>query len=294
MPATEPETWRLVGNTPLVEIKRLNPHRERTQIYAKLESRNPGGSVKDRAAVSILRAAMAGGKLRSGDTLLDATSGNTGIAYAMLAAPVGIRCHLVMPGNASPARVALMRAYGAHVELTDPLEGQDGAIDRARELAKDPTFFYADQYANPANPAAHVVTTAPEIWRQTGGRVTHFVSGLGTSGTAMGTTRGLKALSPAVRSISIEPTGPFHGIEGMKHMASAHVPPIFVPEEIGERRSVASERALDLAGRLAREEGLLVGTSSGAALAGAIDVARDAPAGSVVVTIFPDGGERYL
>jgi cysteine synthase B len=277
-----------------VEIARLNPHCERARIYAKLESRNPGGSVKDRAARAILRAAVEQGKVAPGGTLLDATSGNTGIAYAMLAAPVGIRCHLVMPANASPARVALMRAYGAHVELTDPLEGQDGAVDRARQLSKDPSFFYADQYANPANPEAHALTTAPEIWRQTEGAVTHFVAGLGTSGTAMGTTRGLRALAPTIRCVGVEPTGPFHGVEGLKHMASAHVPPIFRPEELDERRSVVSERAVELGRRLAREEGLFVGTSSGAALAGAIDVASEAPAGSVIVTIFPDGGERYL
>lgn len=295
MPATEPPLWALVGGTPLVEIFRLNPHRERdVRVFAKLESRNPGGSVKDRAALSMLRAALATGDLAPGDTLLDATSGNTGIAYAMLAAPLGIRCHLVMPSNASPARMALMRAYGAQVELTDALEGQDGAIDRAAELAKTMDVFYADQYSNPANPEAHVRTTAPEIWEQTEGRISHLVVGLGTSGTAMGTTRGLKARSKTIHCVGVEPSGPFHGVEGLKHMASAHVPAIFRPAELDERRNVVSERAVGLARRLAHEEGLLVGTSSGAALAGALDVASEAPAGSVIVTLFPDSGERYL
>ncbi len=286
----------LVGNTPLVEIIRLNPHRARgVRIAAKLESRNPGGSVKDRPARGILLDAEARGIL-PGRALLDATSGNTGIAYAMLCAARGYECHLVLPANASKERLAILRAYGATLHLTDPLEGQDGAIDRAHEMAKEAParFWHADQYANPANSLAHFATTGPEVWRQTEGAVTHFVAGLGTTGTLMGTARFLREKRPSIAIAAVEPSGPFHGIEGLKHLATSHVPPIFVEKEAGLRLAVATEEAQRLTRALAREEGLLVGGSSGAALAGALRVAAEAPPGSLVVTVFPDGGERYL
>ena len=288
------DLFGLIGNTPLVEIERLNPHRARdVRIFAKLESRNPGGSVKDRPARAIILDAEARGLL-PGRALLDATSGNTGIAYAMLCASRGYECHLVLPGNASAERLAILRAYGATLHLTDPLEGQDGAIDEARRLAGDPRYFHADQYNNEANPRAHTETTGPEIWRQTEGRVTHFVAGLGTTGTLMGTARFLRAKRPDLRVAAVEPSGPFHGIEGLKHLATSHVPGIFAANEAGERLSVVSERAIELTRRLARDEGLLVGGSSGAALDGALQLAASAQPGSVIVTIFPDGGERYL
>lgn len=287
----------LIGNTPLVEIRRLNPHRERgVRILAKLESRNPGGSVKDRPARHIVLDAEARGLLTPERPLLDATSGNTGIAYAMLCAARGYACHLVMPANASKERIRILRAYGAHLHLTDPLEGQDGAIDTVREMAaREPDkWFYADQYSNPANPRAHYETTGPEVWRGTQGAVTHFVAGLGTTGTLMGASRYLREKRPSVTIAALEPAGPFHGIEGLKHLATSHVPAIFSEKEAGLRLSVQTERAQALTRALAREEGLLVGGSSGAALAGALELAATAPEGACIVVVFPDGGERYL
>lgn len=290
------DVFSLIGNTPLVEIHRLNPERERgVRILAKLESRNPGGSVKDRPARHIILDAERRGLL-PGRALLDATSGNTGIAYAMLCAARGYECHLVLPANASKERLRILEAYGATLHLTDPLEGQDGAIDRAREMAaEDPArWFYADQYSNPANPRAHEETTAPEVWAQTSGAITHLVAGLGTTGTLMGAARALRARRPDLAVFAVEPSGPLHGIEGLKHLASSHVPSIFAEAEAGKRLPVDSERAIALTRDLARREGLLVGGSSGAALAGALEVARGAEAGSVIVAVFPDGGERYL
>lgn len=290
------DVFSLIGNTPLVEIHRLNPERERgVRILAKLESRNPGGSVKDRPARHIILDAERRGLL-PGRALLDATSGNTGIAYAMLCAARGYECHLVLPANASKERLRILEAYGATLHLTDPLEGQDGAIDRAREMAaEDPArWFYADQYSNPANPRAHEETTAPEVWAQTSGAITHLVAGLGTTGTLMGAARALRARRPDLAVFAVEPSGPLHGIEGLKHLASSHVPSIFAEAEAGKRLPVDSERAIALTRDLARREGLLVGGSSGAALAGALEVARGAEAGSVIVVVFPDGGERYL
>ena len=293
------DVFALIGSTPLVEVKRLNPHRARgVRIVAKLESRNPGGSVKDRPARHIILDAEKRGLL-SGDgerALLDATSGNTGIAYAMLCAARGYACHLVLPSNASRERQQVLRAYGAVLHLTDPLEGQDGAIDAAREMsAREPErWFYADQYGNPANPLSHYETTAPEILAQTRGAVTHFVAALGTTGTLMGTARRLREEKPGVHIASIEPAGPFHGIEGLKHLATQHVPAIFRADEAGERLRVETEEAHRLARELARREGLLVGASGGAALAGALQVAERAQDGAVVATVFPDGGEHYL
>lgn len=290
------DVFSLIGNTPLVEIRRLNPERERgVRILAKLESRNPGGSVKDRPARHIILDAERR-QLLPGRALLDATSGNTGIAYAMLCAARGYECHLVLPANASKERLRILEAYGATLHLTDPLEGQDGAIDRAREMAaqQPARWFYADQYSNPANPRAHEETTAPEIWAQTAGALTHLVAGLGTTGTLMGAARALRARKPDLEVFAVEPSGPLHGIEGLKHLASSHVPAIFAEAEAGKRLPVESERAIVLTRELARREGLLVGGSSGAALAGALEVARGAPKGSVIVVVFPDGGERYL
>ncbi len=281
-----------VGETPLVELERIPPAGVR--VLAKLEARNPSGSVKDRAGRAIVAAAIRAGELR-GRRLLDASSGNTGIAYAMLGAALGFGVTLCVPGSASRERRRILRAYGAEVIETDPLEGSDGAIRRARELARDrDRFFYADQYSNPANPRAHETTTGPEILRQlAGARLDLFAAGLGTGGTFVGVSRYLSRMSPVTRRVSVEPDGPFHGVEGLKHMASAIVPAVFDPSFAHLRLEVATEEAQDMVRRLAREEGLLVGVSSGAALAGALKAARETDA-RTVVAVFPDGGERYL
>ncbi|MHB8605837.1 MAG: PLP-dependent cysteine synthase family protein [Thermoplasmatota archaeon] len=295
MPPRRDGVRALIGHTPLVEIARLNPYRKKVRIFAKLESRNPGGSVKDRPALSIIEDGEARRRLTAETTLIDATSGNTGIAYAMLCAASGYRATLVMPANASEERKKVLRAFGAELVLTDPAEGQDGAIDRVREMVKAgrERWFYADQYSNPANPRAHAETTGPEIWRGTRGRLTHFVAGLGTSGTMMGVGRFLRERAPEVRLVGVEPSGPFHGLEGLKHMATSHVPAIFDANKVDARATVATERAFELTRRLAREEGLFCGQSSGAALAACLDLAKDLPSGRIV-TIFPDGGEKYL
>ncbi len=263
-------------------------------MWAKLEWLNPGGSVKDRAAWSIVQAAEAAGELRPGMTLLDASSGNTGIAYAMVAAARGYRVKLCLPANANAERKRVLRAYGVDLVLTDPLEGSDGAIVEARRLAaEDDSLFYADQYGNDANWRAHFTGTGPEIWRDTEGRVTHFVSTLGTSGTFTGTSRFLKAQDPGIHCVSVEPDSPFHGLEGLKHMESAIVPAIYDDTLADEQLGAPTEESLALVRRLAREEGLLAGVSSGAACWAALTVARRLRAG-VVVTVFPDSGERYL
>jgi cysteine synthase B len=283
---------RLIGNTPLVRIEGLEA--SGTEIYAKLEWQNPGGSVKDRAAARMIAEGVAGGALRPGGTILDATSGNTGIAYAMLGAALGYRVRLCVPANVTPERLRMLRAFGAEVVLTDPMDGSDGAIREARAIhAREPRLFYPDQYNNDANWRAHVDTTAPEIWAQTGGRVTHFVAGLGTSGTFTGTTRGLRALNPRLRAYSVQPDGPLHGIEGLKHMATSIVPGIYDDRLADEDLRVATEDAHAMTRRLAAELGLLAGVSSGAAAVAAARVAAANP-GAVVVTIFPDGGARYL
>jgi cysteine synthase B len=285
----------LIGNTPLLRIRRLASHLPKVELYAKAEWFNPGGSVKDRAALRMIRSGEETGELTSRKTILEATSGNTGIALAMLGAALGYPVKLCVPSTASRERKLLLRAYGAQVVETNALEGTDGAIREARRIhAGTPgVYFYPDQYSNDANWQAHYRTTANEIWTQTEGRVTHFVCGLGTSGTFVGTTRRLKELSPSVRSISVEPDGPFHGIEGWKHMASSLVPAIFDPGLADERRSISTEEAHDMARRLAREEGLFVSVSGAAALASALRVAEDAGEG-VVVTVFPDSGNRSL
>ena len=276
---------RLIGNTPLVPL---------LGFQAKLEMQNPGGSVKDRAAARIIADAVASGALEPGGTILDATSGNTGIAYAMIGAALGYRVRLCVPSNVTPERVAILRAYGAELVLTDPMQGSDGAILEARRLyASDPALFYADQYNNPSNWLAHYETTAEEIWRQTGGRVTHLVGGLGTSGTLMGTARRLRELNPRVHVTSIQPGGPLHAIEGLKHMPSAIVPGIYDPAVADEETGISTEAAHDMTRRLARDHGLLAGVSSGAAAVVAAGIAAEDPH-AVVVTIFPDGGARYL
>lgn len=290
---------RLIGNTPLVRLRRVAADVPGAEIHGKAEWRNPGGSVKDRPALRIIEEAERSGALGSGRTLLDATSGNTGIGYAMIAAAKGHAVTLCVPRNASPERLRILRAYGARLILTDPGEGSDGAIREARRLAAESPerYFYADQYSNPANWRAHYDTTGPEILRQTGGRLTHFVAGLGTSGTFVGVGRRLAEDAPHVRLVSFEPDAAFHGLEGLKHMESAIVPAIYDPYLADERRAVSTEAAHAMVRRLAREEGLLVGVSAGAAVVVALEVAREAAARGEparVVTVFPDGADKYL
>jgi S-sulfo-L-cysteine synthase (O-acetyl-L-serine-dependent) len=284
-----------IGRTPLLRLRRVTPDKPGVEIYAKAEFQNPGGSVKDRAARAILEAAEERGLLRPGTTILDATSGNTGIAYAMIAAANGYRLKLCVPENVTRERLRILRAYGAQVVLTSAMEGSDGAIREARRLyAEDPQrYFYADQYNNDANWRAHYETTGREILEQTDGRVTHFVAGLGTSGTFVGTGRRLREERPNVRLVSVQPESPLHALEGLKHMESAIVPGIYDPALADEDIRVATERAHVLTRRLAAEEGLLVGASSGAALAAALDVASRLREG-LIVTVFPDSGTRYL
>ena len=287
-----------IGKTPLLRLKRVSREFPNVEFYAKAEWFNPGGSVKDRAALFIIRAAKRSGELRPGKIILDATSGNTGIAYAMIGAAKGYPVKLCLPASASVERQRILRAYGAELVITPGEEGSDGAIHGAREIyAADPEkYFYADQYGNPANWKAHYETTAMEIWEQTGGRITHFVAGLGTSGTFVGATRRLKELRPNIRAISFQPDAAFHGLEGLKHMASAIVPRIYDPAVADEDVAVRTEDAYTMVKRLAREEGLLVGVSSGAAMCACLEVARELPRSrqAVIVTVFPDSGDKYL
>jgi cysteine synthase B len=289
----------LIGNTPLVRLDQVSRDTPNITLLAKAEWNNPGGSVKDRPAASIVRDAQARGLLTPGKTLLDATSGNTGIAFAMLGAALGFPVHLAMPANVSPERKRILRAYGAVIDWTAPDQGSDGAIRRARELAGNSParFCYADQYSNDANWLAHYRTTAPEIWAQTAGHVTHFVAGLGTSGTFMGATRRLKELNPALQAISFQPASPFHGLEGMKHMGSSIVPAIYNPHLADRNLEVETEAAYAMAKRLAREEGLLVGISAAAAVAACLRIAAEESAAgraAVIVTILPDNADKYL
>jgi cysteine synthase B len=286
-----------IGNTPLLRFDRVTAGLDGVLVLAKAEWNNPGGSVKDRAASNIVAEALREGKLGGGKTLLDSTSGNTGIAYAMLGAAYGIPVTLCMPSNVSAERKRILRAYGAQIVYTDPGEGSDGAIRKARAMsASDPEkYYYADQYSNAANWRAHYANgTADEIWRQTEGRVSHFVAMLGTSGTFVGTSRRLKELKPDIRCISLQPDSPFHGIEGAKHMETSIIPKIYDPTIADEDVGIGTEAAQDMCRRLAAEEGLLVGVSAAAALVGALQVAKSAAPGSVVVTIFPDSGDKYL
>ena len=286
-----------IGNTPLLRFGRVTAELGGVQVLAKAEWNNPGGSVKDRAASNIVSGALKEGKLGGGKILLDSTSGNTGIAYAMLGAAYGIPVTLCMPSNVSPERKRILQAYGAQIVYTDPGDGSDGAIRKAREMAAQSPerYYYADQYSNDANWRAHYSNgTADEIWRQTEGRVTHFVAMLGTSGTFVGTSRRLKELDRGLLCISLQPDSPFHGIEGAKHMETSIVPKIYDPTLADGELAISTEEAHAMCRQLAVGEGLLVGVSSAAALVGALQVARSAAPGSVVVTIFPDSGDKYL
>jgi cysteine synthase B len=283
-----------IGNTPLVRLRRFEP-RPGVEIYAKLEMQNPGGSVKDRAAFAMMLEGERIGALAHGKILIDATSGNTGIAYAMLGAARGHRVRLCVPANVTPERKRLLRIYGADLVLTDPMEGSDGAMRMVRAFyERDPDrYFYQDQYNNPATCRAHYETTAVEIIEQSGGRLTHFVAGLGTSGTFIGTARRLREWRPSVRLISVQPESALHGLEGLKHMDSAIVPAIYDPTLADRDERVSTEDAYELVRRLARQEGILVGPSSGAALAASLRLAEDVDR-AVIVTIFPDRGDRSL
>src|SRR5437763_5971328 len=289
---------QLVGNTPLLRLERLTRELNSIELLGKAEWFNPGGSVKDRAASNIVAEARAAGKLGPGKTLLDSTSGNTGIAYAMIGAAQGFPVTLCMPENVSIERKRILHAYGANIIYTDPADGSDGAISKARELyaAEPEKYFYADQYSNDANWRAHYLGTANEIWQQTEGRITHFVAMLGTSGTFVGTARRLKELNPQIRCISLQPDSAFHGIEGVKHMATAIVPKIYDASLADEDIGISTEDAHAMVRQLAREEGLLVGISAGAAVAGCLQVARSLGKNqqAVFVTILPDSGDKYL
>ncbi|HXL40360.1 MAG TPA: pyridoxal-phosphate dependent enzyme [Myxococcales bacterium] len=283
-----------VGNTPLVRLRSLEP--PGVEIHAKLEWFNPGGSVKDRAALAIIQDAL---PILRGRTLLDSTSGNTGIAYAWIGAALGVPVALVMPGNVSEARKRIARHFGARIIFSDPLEQSDGAIRLARQLAQEEPdkWFYADQYSNDANPRAHELGTAKEIWEQSGGRVTHAVIGIGTGGTIMGTGRGLKARRRDIQVVAVEPAEALHGLEGLKHMPSSIVPRIYKQSELDRKLSIPTDLGWDTAEQLVRDEGLLAGHSAGAAAAGAMQVARELSESGqrgVVVTLFPDRADRYL
>ena len=290
-----PDITKLVGNTPLVRVRLFEREFPNVEIYGKAEWFNPGGSVKDRAALAMIEDGERRGAVTHDKTIVDSTSGNTGVAYAMLGAAKGYRVKLVMPSNVSAERKALVTAYGAEIVYSDPGEGSDGAILMVRELvASDPdAYFYPDQYSNPANPRAHYEGTAVEILAQTEGRVTHFVAGLGTTGTFVGTSRRLKEHDPSIRTIAVQPEDAFHGLEGLKHLPTAIVPGIWNDSCADEVWDCPTEPAYDLARELARREGLLVGHSSGAALWAARRVAASIPSG-VIVTVFPDSGDRYL
>jgi cysteine synthase B len=287
-----------VGNTPLLRLDRIEAAAglsPAVQLYAKAEWFNPSGSVKDRPALNIIRAAEWRGELRPGGTLLDSTSGNMGIAYAMFGAARGYHVKVTLPENASPERIAILRAYGAELIFTDPLEGSDGALLEAQRLAAESPvdLFYANQYNNPANWQAHYFTTGNEIWAQTGGRISHFVAGLGTSGTFMGVSRRLKALNPAVSCLAMMPDSPFNGLEGLKHMPTAIQPAIYDPAQADDYLGVKTEDAYQMARELARDQGLFAGVSAAAAVSAAVGVARQLDQG-VVVTVLPDSGLKYL
>jgi S-sulfo-L-cysteine synthase (O-acetyl-L-serine-dependent) len=287
-----------IGNTPLVRLERLTAHLPGIQILGKAEWANPGGSVKDRAASAIIADAHQRGLLTPGKHLLDATSGNTGIAYAMLGAALGFPVTLCVPANVSLERKRILHAYGANVIWTDPADGSDGAIRKARELAADSAkYYYANQYGNDANWRAHYRTTANEIWEQTAGQITHFVAGLGTSGTFVGTTRRLRELNPGIQCISMQPDSPFNGLEGLKHMATAIVPPIYDSALADRNVEMGTEAAYEMAKRLGRTEGLLVGVSAAAAVAASLRIAEEMSAEgreAVIVTILCDSADKYL
>jgi cysteine synthase B len=289
----------LIGDTPIVRLRSFDRETPGVEIWAKLEFMNPGGSVKDRAANQMIRDAIREGRLKPGQTIIDSTSGNTGVAYALIGGALGYPVTLVMPGNVSWARRKITQAFGTKLVFSDPMEGSDGSIRLCREMvADDPgTYFYPDQYSNLANPLAHYNTTGREIWEQTEGRVTHFVTGIGTSGTVMGTGRRLKEYRRDIGVYAVEPSEALHGLEGLKHMGSSLVPSIYHPEELDGVLSMDTDEAWDVSERLATQEGLLVGHSSGASLAGALRVAKRLVAertSGVVVTLFPDRADRYF
>src|SRR5882724_3690806 len=295
------ESWKrktildLIGNTPLIRLTKVTSGIEPVEIYGKAEYFNAGGSVKDRPALNMILDGERSGKLTQNKIVLDATSGNTGIAYAWICAARGYKVRLCLPKNASEERKRILAAYGAELVLTSPLEGSDGAIKEARRLyAENPElYFYPDQYNNPANWQAHYETTAPEIYQQTNGQITHFVAGLGTSGTFVGTARKLRELNPRIKLISMQPDSPFHGLEGMKHMPSAIVPGIYDATIADVEMEVSTEDAHRMVRRLAREEGLFVGISSGANVHAALEIAKGLKSG-VIVTILCDDGSKYL
>ena len=284
----------LIGNTPLIRLTNFEAGLRNVELYAKAEWRNPGGSVKDRPAARMIADGERSGALTHDKVILDATSGNTGIAYAMIGAARGYRVRLCVPENVTPERKRILSAFGAEIIFTDPMQGSDGAIIKAKALyaAEPDRYFYADQYNNPGNWRSHYDTTAPEILEQTGGRLTHFVAGLGTSGTFMGVGRKLREVNPSIRLISVQPDSPLHGLEGLKHMETAIVPGIYDPALADEDIGVSTEEAHELTRRLA-QDGLFVGISSGANLAGALRVARNT-SDAVIVVVFCDGGEKYL
>src|SRR5262247_4713509 len=284
----------LIGNTPLIRLSGFEPGLRNVELYAKAEWKNPGGSVKDRPAARMIVDGERSGALTHDKIILDATSGNTGIAYAMIGAARGYRVRLCVPENVTPERKRILKAFGAEVVFTDPMQGSDGAIIRVKQMFEESQglYFYPDQYNNPGNWRAHYDTTGPEILEQTGGRLTHFVAGLGTSGTFMGVGRKLREVNPAIRLISIQPDSPLHGLEGLKHMETAIVPGIYDPTLADEDIGVATEEAFELTRQLAHT-GLFVGISSGANLAGALNVARRV-SDALIVVVFCDGGEKYL
>jgi cysteine synthase B len=304
--ATEPaaserigqSVFAAIGNTPLLRLARIGERFPHIQLCAKAEWFNPGGSVKDRPALNMIEAGLASGTLRAGKTIIDATSGNTGIAYAMIGAALGYAVKLCLPDSASPERKIMLHTYGAELVFTPGDEGTDGAIRQVQKIvAEDPEkYFYPDQYGNDANWQAHYRTTANEIWEQTAGRITHFVCGLGTSGTFMGTTRRLRELKPGIRCVSLQPDGPFHGLEGWKDMATAIRPAIYNEKLADENLLVSTERAYAMVKRVAREEGILLSPSAGAALVGALQVAAGVPENehAVIVTVFADSAAKYL
>lgn len=289
----------LIGDTPIVRLRAFDRDAPGVEIWAKCEFLNPGGSVKDRAANQMIRDAIRDGRLKPGQTIIDSTSGNTGVAYALIGGALGYPVTLVMPGNVSWARRKITQAFGTELVFSDPMEGSDGAIRLCRQMVDDNPgkYFYPDQYSNRSNPLAHYNTTGREIWEQTEGRVTHFCTGIGTSGTVMGTGRRLKEYRRDIGVYAIEPADALHGLEGLKHMGSSIVPAIYHPEELDGVIAMDTDEAWDVADRLAKEEGLLVGHSSGGSLAGALRIARglvkEGKEG-VVVTLFPDRADRYF
>jgi cysteine synthase B len=286
----------LIGNTPLLEIRKIAEGLPAgVRVFAKLEGFNPGGSVKDRPALRMIEEGIRAGKLTAGKVILDSTSGNTGIGLALIGKVLGYPVELVIPANVSVERKQIIQAYGAKITFSDALEGSDGAIRLSREILErnSDRYFKPDQYFNPMNPQAHYETTGPEIYRQSGGKITHFVAGIGTGGTIMGTGRYLKEVNPDIQVVAVEPDDALHGLEGLKHMASSIVPGIYDEEQLDEKIPVSTEEAYAMVYRLSQEEGILVGQSSGAAMFATLKIARKLRSG-ILVTVFPDFGDKYL